>query len=52
MLQARLAASMGRTSEAQDAWRQVLLSPQRSARAQRIMLEAAGALAGQTQEDP
>jgi O-antigen ligase len=52
MLQARLAASMGQTSEAKDAWRQVLLSPQRSARAQRIMLEAAGALAGQTRQEP
>jgi O-antigen ligase len=52
MLQARLEASIGRTSEAKDAWHQVLLSPQRSARAQRIMLEAAEALAGQAQEEP
>jgi hypothetical protein len=52
MLRARLAASVGRISEAKGAWRQVLLSPQRSARAQRIMFEAAHALAIRTKEEP
>ncbi|HET6545673.1 MAG TPA: O-antigen ligase family protein, partial [Rhodanobacteraceae bacterium] len=52
MLQARLAASIGRTSEAKNAWHQVLLSPQRSVRAQRIMLEAAQALDVQAKGDP
>jgi predicted negative regulator of RcsB-dependent stress response len=49
MLRARLAARLGKTSEARAAWRQMLLSPQRSARAQRITFEAAQALKAQAQ---
>jgi len=45
MLQARLAASMGRKAEAKAAWHQVLLSPQRSARARQLKFEAAQAWA-------
>lgn len=52
MLQARLAQRLGKTSEATAAWHQILLSPQRSARAQRIRFEAAQALAGRAREDP
>jgi O-antigen ligase len=52
MLRARLASRLERTSEAKAAWRQALLSPQRSARARRIMSEAAQALAGQTRTEP
>jgi hypothetical protein len=42
-----LAARLGKTSEATAARHQVLLSPQRSPRAQRIMFEAARELAMQ-----
>jgi O-antigen ligase len=49
MLRAHLAARLGRTSEARAAWHQMLLSPQRSARAQRITFEAAQALKAQAQ---
>jgi hypothetical protein len=52
MLQARLATHLGRMSDATTAYRQVLLSPQRSPRARRIMFEAAQALATQTREPP
>jgi len=52
MLQARLATHLGRMSEANAAYRQALLSPQRSPRARQIMFEAAQALAGKTQETP
>lgn len=45
MLRARLAANMGRKSEAKAAWHQVLLSPQRSARARQLKFEAAQAWA-------
>jgi O-antigen ligase len=50
MLRAHLAARLGKTSEAKAALQQVLLSPQRSTRARRIMLEAAQSPAGQTRE--
>lgn len=45
MLRARLAARLGKTPEAETARRQVLLSPQHSARAEQIMFEAARELA-------
>lgn len=45
MSQARLAANMGRKAEAKAAWHQVLLSPQRSARARQLKFEAAQAWA-------
>ncbi len=50
MLRAHLAARLGKTSEAEAALQQVLLSPQRSTRARRIMLEAARSSAGQPRE--
>jgi O-antigen ligase len=50
MLRAHLAARLGKTSEAEAAWHQILLSPQRSARAQRIMFEAAQASGEQAPE--
>lgn len=52
MLRAHLAKRLGKTSEARAAWHQILLSPQRSPRAQRIMFEAAQALAAHAQEAP
>jgi tetratricopeptide (TPR) repeat protein len=51
-LRARLATRLGKTSEAEAARNQILLSPQRSQRAQRIMLEAAQASADRTREAP
>jgi hypothetical protein len=50
MLRAHLAARLGKTSEAEAALQQVLLSPQRSTRARRIKLEAARSSAGQPRE--
>jgi hypothetical protein len=47
MLRAQLAVRLGRMSEARAARQQILLSPQRSPRAQRIMFEAAQSLAAQ-----
>lgn len=52
MLRAHLAKRLGKTSDAKAAWHQILLSPQRSARAQRIMSEAARALTAHAQEAP
>jgi len=52
MLRAHLAERLGKTSEARTAWHQILLSPQRSARARRIMIEAAQALTAHAQEVP
>lgn len=51
-LRAHLATRLGKTSEAEAARHQILLSPQRSRRARRIMLEAAQASAGRTREAP
>ena len=52
MLRAHIAACLGKASEAEAAWHQILLSPQRSVRAQRIMFEAAQALTAHAQEAP
>ncbi len=52
MLRAHLAERMGKISEARAAWHQILLSPQRSIRARRIMREAAQALTAHAQEVP
>ena len=51
-LRAHLAARLDRPAEAEAAWHQILLSPQRSQRAQRIILEAKQATAAHTQEAP
>jgi O-antigen ligase len=48
-LRARLAARLGKTPEAEAARHQILLSPQRSARAQQIILEAVQASGRQAQ---
>lgn len=51
-LRALLATRQGKRSEAEAARRQILLSPQRSPRAQWIMLEAAQASAARAQQAP
>lgn len=52
LLQAHLAASLGRTREASNAWHQILLSPQRSPRALQVKAEAAEALSTLESAEP